>query len=1745
MHPRKSTIVPVVDTFRTPKNNAIEWPNGFTGVSYHGEMQVIDSDVTPSHRTNLEDVDSGIVWMRNADAVTQIVNQATIANREWSFGWLLLSDLIPSTELIQELALLGASLISDHGKLRRARLPGNGEQLRAITKIRGIDALGATAWESKLTRELSSSTEPTRSGHRRVFITLMPDDSDGRWGRELEGAGVDIARYDPDINVYVGVVEDHRLESISALDFVLRIEPVRDIQKMHDTSVPSMGVDTIRWLARLKGTFEGVGGTSVPIGVVDTGLNLSHVDISTHRESICGANFQWLGRSPDEDLWIDYDGHGTHVTATIAGTGSADPRFVGIAPSIKHIRFAKVLSIIGADEEDVIQGMDFLSRATGCEDSPQVLPLIVNLSLGGSSKFFEGRETSSRKTDAIVWNQRQLYVVAQSNDGSDGLSQFATAKNSLAVGAVLDSGEIAYFSSHGPTSDGRLAPNVVGTGVDVCSAKGDGSVSGYVCSSGTSMAAPSVAGVAALLIDSEPAYRKRPALSRATLMASAIRPDPWFDNSSQFPLNNTNGPGLIQNRYGMGKVSAITAISSQTTSRGWEVGSATAELSKEGEVAYQEIEVPNGTQRLDIVMTWDESPADVVVAPVLNDLDLWVDYLADCGIGACGEQSSSSRIDNVEWIVIRAPKPGKHRIKVVAHRIYSVSPRIGLAWVAIRGAVSPQLKIDVDSTTIRSSSSEQVSELKLSVSSSDFVAAGSRLHLNCLSENDYCEGVELTGLLMDRLDKVQVDGSITKRRVITPSFPIALDSKIPLGDIPIDQPRELQLTVRHAREKPILIYVGVSSWNGIGESTVIELGSQNISSDPPVLAGSPNDMFDTPTELKGSYGSELVETIGMTTEPAEPLYRGPCLNNDCFSSTYRGCPLIRNIEYYERPTNTVWYEWTASTNDVVRLWLTNTEGNEVSASTLTAYDGEEITSVSQIASNHWEEPRVLGRCFYEARRRFTDQLSFIANRGSKYRFRVETSVPRKDLVLHWSQGRPENDDFANPIRLNGERGVISDRNAGATTELDEQFGSLAATVWYKWIAPKDGVWEFEIDVEEMRTAVFLGNDLKNARLMSEFPDTEARLKVERGQEYRILVAAEHGGTYPQTFELNWRESWSSRFFSNDLFSDAEELNVGDRMLGSLSSATVEPGEPMSTGIRTKWWRFQAKETGEYTLKNGDEDIDLVVNVFSGSDVSNVELVATNSAYRTNGELVFEGQEGTEYFISLGWPIGDNRAYLSEYGSTSFWKFGTTPLNDERNGAISISGSTGEIVADAEYATTGTDELKDRLGRWSLWWRFESAESNWYRFFTTGGIFAPDIAFAVYEGNELDIPLIRSGWLDDEDGITFYAEAGKEYVIRTGIQGYGLDPEYTLKWELTRVPTWLRYAGSAFERVNKLGDRIQLDQIGNLTIDQKGEVVFATVPTGLAVFSTRMAGAELVPVTTLDVAVESPTLIWDDSHDRLLVNQCNRWNSISYSRTSDGFSFESRHVDISGESSECPSKLIIVDNSLYRVIPLMSVETYEINSEGAIRFVGSLSIDGVTDVVAHSDGSRLYTGGRRLMELTRDSETGLLSVSASTYVNAQGPIAISRDGSQLFVVNQRSYDRMGVYSITEGISREIDSLFLSGYLFSRLDGEKNRYWETSLTRSSQPAIDLLGTDGAISIKWEDGELVLAEELGDGSDRFSNFVPLFGEVTDALETPDGRYVYVGTASHGIIVLERIPTETVSETNGEGTKLVLIDH
>ncbi|MEV7797326.1 S8 family serine peptidase [Streptomyces sp. NPDC087512] len=251
-------------------------------------------------------------------------------------------------------------------------------------------------------------------------------------------------------------------------------------------------------------------GKGVKVAVLDTGIDAAHPDFAGR-----------IGESSDFTVGsgggaADADGHGTHVASTIAGDGAASGgRFRGVAPDAELL-VGKVLNDDGEGQESwVLQGMEWAAARAD----------VVNMSLGGGPS--NGTDPLSQAVDSLSERYGVLFVASAGNDGGSGtVGAPGTADAALTVGAVGRDDALAGFSSRGPREGGHaVKPDVTAPGVGIVAARAAGTSTGtpagvrYTALSGTSMAAPHVAGAAALLAQAHPDWDG--ARLKAALMSSA------------------------------------------------------------------------------------------------------------------------------------------------------------------------------------------------------------------------------------------------------------------------------------------------------------------------------------------------------------------------------------------------------------------------------------------------------------------------------------------------------------------------------------------------------------------------------------------------------------------------------------------------------------------------------------------------------------------------------------------------------------------------------------------------------------------------------------------------------------------------------------------------------------------------------------------------------------------------------------------------------------------------------------------------------------------------------------------------------------------------------------------------------------------------------------------------------------------------------------------------------------------------
>ncbi|GHH17906.1 S8 family serine peptidase [Streptomyces rubradiris] len=236
----------------------------------------------------------------------------------------------------------------------------------------------------------------------------------------------------------------------------------------------------------------GLTGKGVTVAVLDSGADLGHPDlagrVSTSRSFVEGEEV------------ADRNGHGTHVTSTVGGSGAAsDGAEKGVAPGAT-LAVGKVLSDQGSgSESQIIAGMEWAAR--------DVRARIVSMSLG-SQEPSDGTDPMAQALNTLTKETGALFVVAAGNTGApSAIGSPGAADAALTVGAVDSADRPAYFTSAGPRlGDNALKPDVSAPGVDILAARsrlapGTGD---YTSMSGTSMATPQVAGVAALLAERHP-----------------------------------------------------------------------------------------------------------------------------------------------------------------------------------------------------------------------------------------------------------------------------------------------------------------------------------------------------------------------------------------------------------------------------------------------------------------------------------------------------------------------------------------------------------------------------------------------------------------------------------------------------------------------------------------------------------------------------------------------------------------------------------------------------------------------------------------------------------------------------------------------------------------------------------------------------------------------------------------------------------------------------------------------------------------------------------------------------------------------------------------------------------------------------------------------------------------------------------------------------------------------------------------
>ena len=306
------------------------------------------------------------------------------------------------------------------------------------------------------------------------------------------------------IDSIAGRVSVDHLFELTDLEGVVLVELDGRLEVQMEDVVPYHGVDTV-W------EDTGYTGTGSVVAIIDTGIDSDHAgldDLDDNNETddpkviafYDPVNTPGLTNGTEVKAYDD-QGHGTHCAGITAGTGAPEMVHVGVAPQAQLVG-VKVLDSGGSGSfATVMAGMEWTI------EKKHVFNIrAASMSLGGPGAIewtSSEEESVNRMGNRMMAEGIALFIAAGNSAGPGTIGTPGSAEDVITVGSLDKNGAIAPYSSEGPTEENRVKPNIAFIGSDVM-APDFNTGTGYTAKSGTSMATPGAAGLAALMYQANP-----------------------------------------------------------------------------------------------------------------------------------------------------------------------------------------------------------------------------------------------------------------------------------------------------------------------------------------------------------------------------------------------------------------------------------------------------------------------------------------------------------------------------------------------------------------------------------------------------------------------------------------------------------------------------------------------------------------------------------------------------------------------------------------------------------------------------------------------------------------------------------------------------------------------------------------------------------------------------------------------------------------------------------------------------------------------------------------------------------------------------------------------------------------------------------------------------------------------------------------------------------------------------------------
>jgi uncharacterized membrane protein len=466
--------------------------------------------------------------------------------------------------------------------------------------------------------------------------------------------------WSPSVGIHFGTIHSTSIPTLAMNPEIAFVSSIPELSIWNDFARLHMEANSVEGFF-----FTGLNGSGQRVAVADTGIDHDHGDFGSRI-------VQRIDVANDGSTADTNDGHGTHVACTVLGSGSHSTSYEGIAPQAE-------LYMQAMEDDD-----------SGSLSGPGVYSLLNSAYSSGGARIHtnswgswnSGGDYSTQSEDAddrtSTWDQYWSYdgmtvLFAAGNERDDGISPPGTAKNVITVGAHVNryssnsADEMYYWSSRGPTDDGRIKPDIVAAGDYVRSCKAQEATEApdnlndqwYVEYSGTSMATPAAAGASAIV--------------REYLMEIAERPEPQGALVKAMLILGAEDMGtrdIPNNDEGWGRINLVNTLLPDS-----DVGIFVDDRSRlsSGQEASYNFDVTRSGEPLKVVLAWSDYPGSTFSGTQLrNDLNLevtspdgTVTYLGnDFANGRSTTGGEKDDKNNVEVVLIDSASTGIWNVKV-------------------------------------------------------------------------------------------------------------------------------------------------------------------------------------------------------------------------------------------------------------------------------------------------------------------------------------------------------------------------------------------------------------------------------------------------------------------------------------------------------------------------------------------------------------------------------------------------------------------------------------------------------------------------------------------------------------------------------------------------------------------------------------------------------------------------------------------------------------------------------------------------------------------------------------------------------------------------------------------------------------------------------------------------------------------------------------------------------------------------